>query len=200
MEKKANEEAEAAERDPYKALKPRKPLFPSNIPMEVWEDQTRRVLSQSDTRPIYIERGAEREPCPNFTKQELDEAIKSLKANKAPGPDLITNEIWKDTYHILGDTWLKLMNKCLKEGDIPMEWRRATLKMLYKGKGSTESPDCYRGVALEATALKILTKMITNRISPKIEEYLPDQQCGFRKKRFTLTAAEALIKGILVEL
>lgn len=53
-----------------------------------------------------------------------------------------------------------LMNKCLEMGDIIDECRRATMKLLYKGKGDTGSLESCKEVALEAAAFKILMKFL----------------------------------------
>jgi retron-type reverse transcriptase len=58
----------------------------------------------------------------------------------------------------------------------------------------------YRGVALEQTAFKALTKLIAGRICPLLEEHLPDQQFGFRRGRSTQLAAEYLIGDMNEEL
>jgi hypothetical protein len=72
--------------------------------------------------------------------------------------------------------------------------------MLYKGKGDPSTPDAYRGVALEQTAFKMLTKLIAGRICPLLEEHLPDEQFEFRRGRSTQLAAECPIGDINVEL
>ncbi|PSN50001.1 hypothetical protein C0J52_03301 [Blattella germanica] len=55
---------------------------------------------------------------------------------------------------------------------IEEEWRKSSLKLLYKGKGDTNNPDSYRGIALESVGLKILTRVIANRVKP----FLPEER------------------------
>ena len=43
---------EIAKQMPYKALQPKQPNFPRNIPMEVWEEHLSSILQARDTRPV----------------------------------------------------------------------------------------------------------------------------------------------------
>ena len=81
-------------------------------------------------------------------------------------------------------------------GSVPDERRKSTFKLLYKGKGDTTSPNSYRGIALEPTALKLLTRILTKRLAEKLEPLLPEEQFGFRRGRSTTMAAENLMDQI----
>ena len=76
--------------------------------------------------------------------------------------------------------WMEFFNRCLETGKIPKKWRKAMIKILYKDKGDTDKPETYRGVALDSTGLKMLIKLLVSRISLFIEQFLPDEQFGFR--------------------
>lgn len=193
IEKEGVRLAEMAEKDPFQSLRTRQPRFPTDVPMEIWEAHIKTTVSQKETRSQYIRQENYREPCPYFTEEEVEGAISSLKVRKAPGPDGICNEHLKEAHPVLAKVWLALFNKCLEKGEIPHEWRKSTIKMLYKGKGDPSTPDAYRGVALEQTAFKVFTKLIAGRICPLLEEHLPDEQFGFRRGRSTQLAAECLI-------
>lgn len=133
---------------------------------------------------------------PPFEVDEIDRIIATGRNNRAPGPDGICNEHLKLAAPILTETWTALLNKCLEEGEIPEEWRKSKLKLLYKGKGNTNNPDSYRGIALESAGLKVLTRAIANRVIRRIEPLLPEEQFGFRPKRSTLMAVSNLLQEI----
>lgn len=69
----------------------------------------------------------------------------------------------------------------MKKGTIPEMWRHATLKVLYKGKGDAGNPNSYRGIALECTAFKILTSLLTKRLQNITRWAIPEQQFEFVK-------------------
>ena len=82
----------------------------------------------------------------------------------------------------------KLINECLRRGSIPDGWRGSTVKMLYKGKGKVDDPNAYRGIALECALFKIMTKILTERMTDLTDHHIPEQQFGFRRGRSTLHA------------
>lgn len=128
--------------------------------------------------------------------KEVVETINNSKDKKACGPDAICNEHIKSMSGILGEALTELFNQCLLQGNIPKSWRLSTIKMLYKGKGDPEDPNNYRGIALECTLFKILTKILTERLEREIEPHIPETQFGFRKGRSALQAVECLQKDI----
>ena len=71
-------------------------------------------------------------------------------------------------------------------GEVPQEWKDATIKVLYKKKDWTECSN-YRGLSLVAHAGKVLLKIVANRLGDFCEEagILPEEQCGFRPQRST---------------
>lgn len=185
---------EAAERDPFKALKPRNPKFPKNIPMEVWIDHLSTTICGKETRPPATYSSSE-----NFqpiTKQEIMEVIRTSKDQKAPGPDQICNEHLKAAAPTMIEAWTALLNECLRQGRIPTKWRTSKIKMLYKGKGDAGNPNSYRGIALENTLLKVLTKILTQRLTQLVDAMLPEFQFGFRTGRSTIQAVQCLKQDI----
>ena len=71
-------------------------------------------------------------------------------------------------------------------GEVPKEWKDATIKVLRKKKDRTECSN-YRGLSLVAHAGKVLLKIVANRLGDFFEEagILPEEQCGFRPQRST---------------
>ena len=68
--------------------------------------------------------------------------------------------------------------------------------MLYKGKGDTDNPNSYRGIALENNIFKIFMKVVTNHPEKETETQIPDCQFGFRRNRSTLQAVMIVIDEI----
>ena len=126
----------------------------------------------------------------------MDRCIRASKNKKSTGPDQIANEHLKSSAEMLTPIWTEIFNKCISTITIPENWRKSTLKILYKGKGNTEDPHAYRGVALENTSYKIFMKIITNKLTELTDQHIPENQFGFRKAKSTLQAAEAIMKEI----
>ena len=71
-------------------------------------------------------------------------------------------------------------------GEVPQEWKDATINVLHKKMYRTECSN-YRGLSLVAHAGKVLLKIVANRLGDFCEEagILPEEQCGFRPQRST---------------
>ncbi|KAJ4437741.1 hypothetical protein ANN_17887 [Periplaneta americana] len=163
VEKKAQQMIEEAEKDPFWALKRKSRGVMKEIPIQNWQNHFAQILNKGNRTEAYeasttedaetVDRGME------ITEDEITKGIGEAKNRKATGPDQIAYEHLNASADIFKIVWIELFNKCMKMGSIAEQWRRATLKILYKGKGSTEDMNSYRGVVLENTLFKIFMKI-----------------------------------------
>ncbi|XP_060533802.1 craniofacial development protein 2-like [Cylas formicarius] len=129
---------------------------------------------------------------PSILKTEVEYAIKQLKANKSPGPDEILPEILKLISEENIDLLVALYNRIYETGKIPQEWLESIFIPLAK---KTNPKDCgdFRLISLMSHALKVLLKIIHNRISSKCEANIADDQFGFRSEMGTREALFSLL-------
>ena len=66
------------------------------------------------------------------------------------------------------------------------------MRILYKGNGETGNLDSYRGVMLENTSFKVLTKILRTRLMAEVGRSILECQFGFRKGRSTLQGVSNL--------
>lgn len=125
------------------------------------------------------------ETVPHVLYEEIELAIKELKNNKCPGEDKITNEIIKIGKSELIPPLLILFNKILTTEEIPSQWRKSQIILLFK-KGSRTDIGNYRPISLIPTICKIFTKIIQRRIANTLELFQAEEQAGFRKNRSTI--------------
>ncbi|KAF4530296.1 hypothetical protein B566_EDAN017759, partial [Ephemera danica] len=103
-----------------------------------------------------------------FLPHELQEAIKKLKNNKAPGFDGIPGEIFKlacENNEIFNSI-LRCCNEMFISGKYYSGWETSIIHTIYKNKGSVESADNYRGIALAPVMSKIYSSLIHARLLP----------------------------------
>lgn len=152
--------------------------------MTRWKEYFRKLLNGEDTQTIKNEnkdKNIQQEETFNeeITKQEIEEALKTLKYGKAPGHDKITTEMIKKMGG-KGITMLtKLFNKIWRKEEIPRDWEIGIIIPIYK-KGDNKECKNYRGITLLSTVLKLFEQVINTRLKEMIEPTLEDAQSGFR--------------------
>ena len=132
-----------------------------------------------------------------FTEDELKASISALKNGKASGPDGITAEMIKSTRVKISPILLLLYNKILSSGDFPNEWARSIICPIFKS-GSLLDPGNLRGVSLIDILNKILTGMMTNRLSKWAEDFskIDEAQSGFRRGYSTIDNLFCLVATV----
>lgn len=116
---------------------------------------------------------------------EVSKAIKSLKAEKCPGPDGITNESIKEGCHYLARPLACLFNSILESSTTPFQWSESYMILLYK-KGDSKDIGNYRPISLLPSLYKLFSTIIEKRISKSIEVHQPIEQAGFRSGYSTI--------------
>ena len=122
--------------------------------------------------------------------------MSASKEGKAAGEDVIVPEIL--TRCDFDELMLDYCNQLHITGEKPELWSINNIKPLPK-KGDLGFTKNYRGISLSAIITKILNRMILNRIRPKIDPKLRQNQNGFRQGRTTtgqILALRRLIEGI----
>ncbi|VDM02787.1 unnamed protein product [Schistocephalus solidus] len=72
------------------------------------------------------------------------------------------------------------------QGQVPQDFKDATIVHLYKRKGNRQLCDNHRGISLLNIARKIFVRILLNRLNGHLEQgLLPESQCGFRRRRGT---------------
>ena len=123
-----------------------------------------------------------------FEEKEIATQIRRLKNNKACGIDGIRNEFLKHSPNLLVKCITKTFNLVLESGIVPTDWTIGLIRPLFKGKGSPDDPDNYRGITLLSCLGKLFTAVINHRLTLYIESQglIGDEQAGFRAGHSTL--------------
>ncbi|VDL91966.1 unnamed protein product, partial [Schistocephalus solidus] len=79
-----------------------------------------------------------------------------------------------------------LFQEMWRQGQVPQDFKDATIVHLYKRKGNRQLCDKHRGISLLNIAGKIFARILLNRLNGHLEQgLLPESQCGFRRHRGT---------------
>jgi len=112
-------------------------------------------------------------------KEEISHVINTLKFDKAPGPDGISNEMLKLGERALTPWLTQLMNNILMNEQVPKEWLESEIILIHK-KGYKNKISNYRPISLMSCLYKILSTLLCKRMKRKLNEQQPSNQAGFR--------------------
>ena len=117
-------------------------------------------------------------------RSKIEEALKKLKCNKAPGTDNMPAELLKSGGDIMIEMLLKICNTTFKTGEWPMKWTESIVIPLPK-KGNIRKCENNRTIGLISHPSKVLLYVLLNRMTPTIKRVLHDAQAGFQQGRST---------------
>lgn len=111
----------------------------------------------------------------------MNNTLSALKSGKSPGPDFLTNELYKSLTGDHKEVLRIILNKVLEAEQVPNIWINSLMNILHK-KGDKKDPLNYRGIALINTVTKILTTILKKRlvIWANHQNVLLEYQMGFR--------------------
>src|SRR5436305_6422488 len=93
------------------------------------------------------------------------DVVEQLPNHKSPGSSKIPNEFWKHADPDMLDQLHKLLNKCVEKANTPTEWKKAIIVLISKCDDWKGDLTNMKPITLIETACKILTKILSNRIS-----------------------------------
>jgi len=117
-----------------------------------------------------------------FTREEIDKVVKEMPSDKSPGPDGFNGLFLKSCWHIIKEDIYSL---CFQfyEGDLNLESINMGNITLIPKIGSPESINDFRPITLLNCVLKLITKILANRLQKVILKIIHKNQYGFLKGR-----------------
>ncbi|BHF76423.1 hypothetical protein SprV_0501952100 [Sparganum proliferum] len=159
--------------------------------LQRWAGHFRGVLNRpSATSDAAIDRLPQAETNVSLdlppSLQETIRAMQQLSSGKAPGSDAIPAEVYKHGGPQLMDHLTALFQEMWRQGEVPQDFKDATIVHLYKRKSNRQVCDNHRGISLLNIAGKIFAGILLNRLNNHLEQgLLPESQCGFCRYRGT---------------
>ncbi|GAU15609.1 hypothetical protein TSUD_108680 [Trifolium subterraneum] len=128
-----------------------------------------------------------------FTKEEVYQAVKDLKALAAPGPDGLPALVYHNYWDIIGEDVTSMALDILNNNGDPSQLNSTHICLIPKIK-KPSTPSDFRPIALCNVSLKIITKTLANRIKQILPDVISKNQSAFITGRLitdnTLIAAD----------
>ena len=115
-----------------------------------------------------------------FTHQEIDDVIKYMPTDRVPGPDGFTGHFLKTYWHVIKEDFYNLCNQ-FRAGNLNLESiNESFITFIPKINARTLVND-FRPIMLLNYCLKMITKLLANRLQRLILKIVHRNQYGFLK-------------------
>ena len=98
-----------------------------------------------------------------FTHDEIDRVVREMPSDRAPGPDGSNGCFLKSCWHIIKEDFYRLC-KDFYEGVIDLQSLNSGFITLIPKTQSPETANDFRPITLLNCCLKLITKLLTNRL------------------------------------
>lgn len=117
-----------------------------------------------------------------FTLEEIDAVVKSLPSNKSPGPDGFNNEFTKAAWPVIKYDFYKICQDFYSH-NVCLESINTSFITLIPKMDDPRSVGDFRPISLLNTSMKIITKILANRLQPSVIPLIHKNQYGFIRTR-----------------
>ena len=121
-----------------------------------------------------------------ITAKELETAVYQQHDEKSPGLDGITAEFYKKYWPLLAEHYLTFINHA-RQTSFPDSKNIAITALLYKERGDVDDLKNYRPISLMNVDLKILTKVLANRLKLVLPSIIHRSQTAVEGRRIDHT-------------
>ena len=121
-----------------------------------------------------------------ITAKELLDAVFQLHAKKSPGPDGIPAEFYQFYWYLIGDMYMEYINAARRTSFSKYKNTSVTT-IIYKRKGKIYELGNYRPISLINVDLKIISKVLTNRLKPVLPSIIHESQTNVLGRRIDYT-------------
>src|SRR6266516_152527 len=165
----------------------------STINIDIANDYFAKVVQDSAGNEILSLAGCDP---PNafeiqlITPDQVHRKLSEINISSAAGCDDITAFIIKQASENITPNLTQIMNCSIQSSSVPLLWKKANVKILWKGKGKKDDPSNYRPISVLPILARVFEKLVAEQMYSfcDVMEIIPSQQFDFRKHSSCETA------------
>ena len=132
----------------------------------------------------------------HIKEEEIREALKSVGLDKSPGIDGLPYEVYLRLSHMFVPLLATINDNWMRQGIIPRRFTRGIGKLLRKNKHGGDGISNFHPLAMLNTDLKILVKILVNRLQTILPSLIcPEQTCAVKGR--TIQDSLHLVRTII---
>ncbi|MEL7306976.1 MAG: reverse transcriptase domain-containing protein [Pseudomonadota bacterium] len=133
-----------------------------------------------------------------FTQDELEGALEHLEEGKKGGADGVEAAMMKRLGEKAKERWLQIFNLSWNEGRCLGRWKQAVIIPILKSGKDPKDMGSYRPVSLTSVCVKIMERMVVNRLYYWMERtgVVKGWQAGFQRGRGTEEQVVRMVQEI----
>ncbi|VFQ93090.1 unnamed protein product [Cuscuta campestris] len=116
----------------------------------------------------------------NHYEKEIKAAIWHLNPNSSAGPDGYNGDFFRKFWDIIKEDLISAVQDFFLGQPIPMAFGSTYIILIPKQEGAKVIGD-YRPIALSTFFSKIISRILSNRLSPLLDKIISPEQAGFQK-------------------
>jgi len=121
-----------------------------------------------------------------FTEEEVWSTIKQMPSDKAPGPDGFTGRFYKTCWPIIKEDIMAAISAIWSRKLVNFGTLNSAYITLLPKKEDADQPKDFRPISLVHSFAKLVTKLLANRLAPKLQEMVSPVQSAFIQDNFML--------------
>ena len=153
---------------------------------KLWKEHMEKIMNVENEWDQMVEVDMVERPVEGVTDEEVMEAMNKMKLGKAAGPSEVNMDIIIASGTFGVGVMKKLCQRVLDGEGMPKEWKTSVVVPIFKGKGDVMDCGAYRGVKLLEHAMKIVERVLENRIRELV--MVDEMQFGFMPGKGTTHA------------
>lgn len=117
-----------------------------------------------------------------FTREEIDSVVKNLPNDKAPGPDGFNNDFIKKCWHFIKEDFYELC-AAFQNNSVCLQSINDSFITLVPKIDAAQRVGDFRPISLLNCSIKLITKLLANRLQTIILQLVHQNQYGFIRTR-----------------